>query len=85
MLVRFEAEFGFHIGVSKNFRHGNLQVRLHLSLVLLQGGVDFGLGVVNHDGSRNSGLLDLGLHVDDDVLLGLLNCDAVLDGNVGGC
>lgn len=62
---------------------GDLQVGLHGSLVLDKCRVVFSHSFVDNHGRLNTRLFNLSLHIDDNVLLGLLHRDALLDGDVG--
>jgi len=54
-----------------------------MGLVRDKGGIVLGFGFVDDNWSLDARLIDLGLHIDDHVLLGLLHGDTLLNSHVG--
>lgn len=72
-----------HYTVRLRLNLGDLQVGLHLGLILYKCRVVFGHSFIDYHGRLDARLINLSLHINNNVLLGLLDSDALLDGDVG--
>ena len=82
LVICFESERFFHICILNGLCLCNFEISFHLCFILGQGSSDCTIRLVDNDRSTNISLIDLRLHINNDVLLSLQGCDLFLDSHI---